>query len=272
MKGAVMSLLNTRGLALGFLLLIVPQNHSLPQQPLRPEDLGALAPPLGETQPELLFRYLLAQAKQATEKRLARLEAIRSGADFKDWQETNRRKFLELIGDLPAERTALNPRTVGGFVRDGYLVNKVIFESLPSFYVTANLYVPTTGKPPYPAVLSPCGHTENGKAFDEYQRLYIGLVKRGYVVLSYDPLGQAERYQYWDLVTNRRRFEFNEHGMAGIQQYLLGQNLARNRIWDGLRALDYLTSLPEVDGLRIACTGNSGGGTLTTYISMLAHC
>src|SRR5205823_2580580 len=79
----------------------------------------------------------------------------------------------------------------------------------------------------------------------------------------------AERYQYWDLVTNRRRFEFNEHGMAGIQQYLLGQNLARNRIWDGLRALDYLTSLPEVDGSRIACTGNSGGGTLTTYISML---
>ncbi len=118
-------------------------------------------------------------------------------------------------------------------------------------------------------MLSPCGHSDNGKAFAEYQRLYIGLVKRGYVVLSYDPLGQGERYQYWDIITNRRRFNFNEHWMAGIQQYLLGQNLARNRIWDGLRALDYLAELPEVDGERIACTGNSGGGTLAAYLPML---
>ncbi|PYV88772.1 MAG: hypothetical protein DMG05_15020, partial [Acidobacteria bacterium] len=131
-KGDSMRLWNRRWLALGLLLLIVLQNHSLAQEPLRQEDLRVFGPPLDKTHQELLFHYFLAQAKQATEKRLARLETIRSEADFKNWQETNRRKFLELIGELPEGRTALSPHTVGEFVRDGYLVRKVIFESLPS--------------------------------------------------------------------------------------------------------------------------------------------
>jgi cephalosporin-C deacetylase-like acetyl esterase len=240
------------------------------QNPLRNQNLGVIqGTPLKKEYQEMLSNYLLVQAERAAEKCLARQRDIKSQADFRGWQETNRRKFLQLIGGLPGERTPLNARVVGQIEREGYVTRKVVFESLPGFFVTANLYVPNTGKAPHPAVLSPCGHSENGKAFAEYQRLYIGLAKRGYAVLSYDPLGQGERYQYWDLVTHRRRFEFNEHGMAGIQQYLLGQNLARNRIWDGLRALDYLAGLREVDRERIACTGNSGGGTLTTYISML---
>jgi cephalosporin-C deacetylase-like acetyl esterase len=188
---------------------------------------------------------------------------------------------VDLLGGLPGglpgptngapsgERTPLNPRVVGEFARQGYRVRKVIFESLPEYYVTANLYLPTTGAPPYPGVLCPIGHAKNGKAYDVYQHLFIGLVKRGYVVLAYDPMGQGERYQYWDFLSNRRRFDFNEHDMAGIQEYLLGQSLARYRIWDGIRALDYLGSLPEVDASRLGATGSSGGGTLTTFISML---
>lgn len=218
---------------------------------------------------EMLFKFLLAQAKQANEKRVARLESIHSEADLKSWQEMNRKKFLELIGGLPTERSPLNARVVGEITRQGYVVRKVVFESLPEFYVTANLYIPTQGKPPFPAVLLPIGHSLNGKAYDIYQRLFIGLVQRGFVVLTWDPLGQGERVEYWDSLAPRRRFEFNQHGMAGLQQYLLGQNVARNFIWDGMRALDYLTSLPEVDATRIGITGNSGGGTLTTYIAML---
>jgi cephalosporin-C deacetylase-like acetyl esterase len=217
----------------------------------------------------MLYTFLLRQAGQATETRHLRLEAIHSETDFAKWQEANRQKFMELIGGLPVERPPLNPRVVGELARQGYVVRKVIFESMPGYYITANLYLPTTGPAPYPAVLSPCGHSRNGKAYDVYQHLFIGLALRGYVVLTYDPVGQGERYQYWDFVTNRRLFEINEHGMAGIQEYLLGQNFARYRIWDGLRALDYLTSLPEVDATRIGATGSSGGGTLTTYISML---
>jgi len=216
----------------------------------------------------MLPDYLQRLASEATEKRLLRLNSIQSEADFKNWQETNRKKFLELIGGLPEERAPLNAKVVGELAREGYVVRKVIFESLPEFYVTANLYVPTTGQAPYPAVLAPCGHSENGKAYDIYQHLFIGLAKRGYVVLSYDPLGQGERLQYWDFAFNRPVFT-SYHGMAGIQEYLLGQNLARYFIWDGLRGLDYLASLPEVDASHLGVTGNSGGGTLTTYISML---
>ena len=240
------------------------------QGPLRNEDLRVIqGTPLEKDYRDMLYTFLLRQAAQATENRLARLDAIESQSVFQSWQETNRRRFLELIGGLPAERPPLNARVVGELKRQGYAVRKVIFESLPGYYVTANLYVPSTGQGPYPGVLSPCGHSSNGKAYGVYQHLFIGLAQRGYVVLTYDPMGQGERYQYWNPVTNRRLFEINEHGMAGIQEYLLGQNFARYLIWDGLRALDYLTSLPEVDATRIGVTGNSGGGTLTTYISML---
>ncbi len=255
------------GFSLG--MLLISANLSA-QSSVRNEDLRVIqGTPLEKGYQEMLFNYLLHEAEKATVKRLACLGAIQSKADFKQWQETSRQAFLELIGGLPEPRTALNPQVVGEFTREGYVVRKIIFESLPEYYVTANLYVPTVGKPPYAAVLSPCGHSANGKAYDVYQHLFIGLAKRGYVVLTYDPMGQGERYQYWDFHYNRRRFELNEHGMAGIQEYLLGQNFARYRIWDGIRGLDYLTGLPEVDASRIGVTGSSGGGTLTTYISML---
>jgi cephalosporin-C deacetylase-like acetyl esterase len=227
--------------------------------------------PLEKDYEQMLPNYLLRLAGEATRKRSARLNAVQTEADFKNWQEANRRKLLELIGGLPAERAALNPRVVGEVVREGYVVRKIIFESLPEYYVTANLYVPTTGKGPFPAVLTPCGHSSNGKAYAVYQHLFIGLVTRGYIVLSYDPMGQGERCQYWDFLHHQKLLEGpdNQHAMAGLQEALLGQNLARYFIWDGIRGLDYLTSLPEVDVSRIGVTGNSGGGTLTTYISML---
>lgn len=219
----------------------------------------------------MLFEYLLGQARQMNGRRRQRLDSIRSAADLTTWQTENRRKFLELIGGLPDERTPLNPRVTGELKRNGYVVRKLIFESRPEFYVTANLYVPSTGKAPFPAVLAPNGHSRNGKAYAEYQRLYIGLVKRGYVVLTFDNVGQGERFQYWDYVFNHRGLtdKSNEHGMMGIPEYLLGRNLAREMIWDGLRALDYLAGLPEVDAARIGVTGNSGGGTLSAYLAML---
>lgn len=185
------------------------------QAQIKPEDLHVMQGSVLEAgHQDMLLNYLLRQAGAATEKRQGPLQALRSESDIKKWSDANRQKFLELIGGLPGDRTPLNARVVGEVARDGYVVRKVIFESLPEFYVTANLYVPTVGKPPYPAILSPCGHSENGKAYDVYQHLYIGLVKRGYVVLTYDPLGQGERIEYWDFLSNRQaiRLQSAWHG------------------------------------------------------------
>ncbi|HMD84087.1 MAG TPA: acetylxylan esterase [Terriglobia bacterium] len=239
------------------------------QAPLAQADLRVIPDP--SEMHQMLPSYLNKLAEEATEKRLARFNQIQTGTDFRTWQEANRRAFLALIGGLPTERSPLHARVTGEIPREGYVIRKVIFESLPEYYVTANLYVPTTGKAPFPAVLTPCGHSANGKAYDVYQHLFIGLVKRGYVVLSYDPMGQGERYQYWNFLQQETLLKGtdNQHAMAGLQEMLLGQNLARYFIWDGIRGLDYLTSLPEVDPSRLGVTGSSGGGTLTTYISML---
>jgi cephalosporin-C deacetylase-like acetyl esterase len=89
--------------------------------------------------------------------------------------------------------------------------------------------------------------------------------------LTFDPVGQGERSQFWDAAKMKSRFNLvcGEHAVLGNPLYLLGTNLARYRIWDAIRAIDYLASLPEVDAERIGCVGNSGGGTLTAYVSAL---
>ena len=183
-----------------------------------------------------------------------------------------RERVLRAIGGL-AERTPLNARVVGRLERDGYAIEKVIFESQPAFYVTANLYLPKRGRAPYPAVLFPIGHETGAKVHGTWQQMLVTLARGGYVALAYDQLGQGERSQFFDPATKESRFGRNrsttEHSMLGAQCLLVGDNVARYTIWDGIRALDYLLSRPEVDGSRIAVTGNSGGGTHTAYLAAL---
>jgi cephalosporin-C deacetylase-like acetyl esterase len=149
---------------------------------------------------------------------------------------------------------------VGRLERDGYAVENVIFESQLQFYVTGNLYIPKEGERPAPAMLHACGHTANGKAGDEYQRLCIFLAKRGFVVFSFDPIGQGERGPYGEAGSG------NEHDVVGRQCFLTGSHLANLMMWDAVRAIDYLVSREEVDADRIGITGCSGGGTLVTHI------
>jgi len=105
-----------------------------------------------------------------------------------------------------------------------------------------------------------------------YQFLYQNLVRNGFVFLAYDPIGQGERCYYWNPHTNKSEIEGPvtwEHDMPGHPLMLVGDNLTQYHIWDGMRAIDYLLTRPEVDPKRIGCTGHSGGGTLTLFISAL---
>ena len=164
------------------------------------------------------------------------------------------------------ERTPLNARVVGTLDRPAYRIEKILYESRPGHHVTANLYVPKAGKPPYPGVLVPCGHSNNGKAMEAYQSISILLASHGFVALIYDPIGQGERIQTFGDNGKPAASGTGEHTLIDIGAQLVGRSTAQYRIWDGIRSIDYLCSRPEVDSNRIGCTGNSGGGTLTSYL------
>jgi cephalosporin-C deacetylase-like acetyl esterase len=197
-------------------------------------------------------------------------EKIRTKADLESRNRYVREKFREMIHGYP-ERNALSPVVVRKEERDGYTLENVMFQSRPDFWVTGNLYVPTSRKAPFPGIISPCGHYPLARMQPDYQFAYLSLVKSGFVVLAYDPIGQGERRHYWDPQTRQADIPdpIYEHSMPGQVLLMMGEDLSHYRIWDGMRAIDYLLTRPEVDPERIGCAGHSGGGTLTLFISAL---
>ncbi|MGA8939126.1 MAG: acetylxylan esterase [Acidobacteriaceae bacterium] len=186
-------------------------------------------------------------------------------------QRTVRKKILALIGGLP-ERTPLHARIVGTVAAEGFHIEKVIYESQPHFYVTALLYVPD-GKPAgthFPAILMTPGHYPTSKAVD--YPFAAAFARNGFVVLSWDPLGQGERLQYPDPANPNHSLATRptgEHGEASLQPMLIGDPIARYFVWDAIRGIDYLSSLPEVDPHRIGALGCSGGGADTALLAAL---
>ncbi len=232
----------------------------------------SLVPAMGSSAvPVDVHEQLLELAARQEEQRRARFAVVRSKADLDLLQATLKESFLRLLDGLPASQGIPPARKTGTIDAGDHVVDKLVFESFPGYFVPALLYKPKKMTAPAPAVLSPCGHSPEGKAAVEYQILHVNLARRGYVVLTYDPVGQGERSQFWDDAKKRSQFNLScgEHTVLGNPLYLLGTSLARYRIWDGIRAIDYLTSLTEVDAARIGCVGNSGGGTLTAYIGAL---
>jgi len=248
--------------------LPLPSPAGQPDSPT--SDLGALksqgeagAPAAGK----MLRLSSLDEARVAFDRRREAIAAIKTPEDIARRKKKLREFFLRSLGEFP-ERTPLGAQTTGTLKGGGYRVEKVIFESRPNHHITANFYVPD-GKPPFPGVLLPCGHNDNGKAAEAYQRACILLARNGIAVLCYDPIGQGERLQLLDPAGKPVIRGTTEHTMAGIGALLVGRQLASYRIWDGMRALDYLASRPEVDPGRLGCTGNSGGGTMTAYLMAL---
>jgi len=237
------------------------------------DDLSVLDARRSGKRVTMLRDYLRPQVHEALTERRAAFEERKTAAEIAAWQEALTERFVASLGGFP-ERTPLRARVVGKLDGRGHRCEKIIFESRPGFFVTAVLYLPES-KSPHPAVLFPCGHSENGKAAGSYQRACILLAQNGLAVLCYDPVGQGERKQILARDESgkpiaRGRFRAtSEHTICGVAPILLGENLATYRIWDGMRAMDYLASREDIDAARIGCTGNSGGGLMTSYLMAL---
>lgn len=226
----------------------------------------------------MMKQYLTRKTAEATQRWEAEFEARRTPEQIAAWQQECRKRLWQVLGGPPPP-TPVQARLVGKVPRDGYTVDKVIFQSLPSFYVTALLFLPDAArfKPPYPGVVVPVGHTGNGKAWDEYQTMGALLALNGMVGLVYDAIDESERLQYRN---EREPFAFDKmwgselhgtygHMMIQVGSVLLGRNTAWFQVADTMRAIDYLQSRPEVDPQRIGLTGHSGGGIITAYVTAL---
>jgi hypothetical protein len=169
-----------------------------------------------------------------------------------------REHVLASAGLLPRpEKTPLRPQVFAEQKHDDYSVAKVYFESLPGFFVTGNLYTPA-GRGPFPAVLLPHGHWTYGRLenteISSIPGSAISLARQGFVAFTYDMVGYDDSRQ----VT---------HAFGGRRESLWGLSLAGLQLWNGIRSLDFLQSLPEVDPERIGCAGASGGGTQTFLLA-----
>jgi cephalosporin-C deacetylase-like acetyl esterase len=239
----------------------------LPLPILAQEDLSVFSGGKGETPPRrMVHAYLIAECQKHFDKRKDVIANLKTPDDLKKRQQELRTKFIEALGGFP-EKTDLKPQVTGKLERDGYVVEKIIFESRPNHHVTANLYLPA-GKGPFPVVLMPIGHSGNGKVAS--QNMAVMLARQGVASFPYDPISQGERRQLLD--EKGKAFipsMTNEHTLIGVGALLNGESTASYRIWDGIRALDYLCTRSELDPKRIGCTGVSGGGTLTSYLMAL---
>jgi hypothetical protein len=214
----------------------------------------------------MLPDYLRSLADEAYRKREAALTLLVSPAAITARQQWVRETLWNAIGGTP-DRTPLNARQLGTLKRGSYEIRNYVYESQPNLFIPANLYVPTPGRDRYPAVLFQSGHYWEGKAYPSYQRMCQGLAQQGYVVLAFDPMGQGERIYYRNSSGGSVLPSCDaEHTVPGKQFLLFGDTSTRFQLWDAIRSLDFLISLPLVDADRIGVTGHSGGGTLSMLL------
>lgn len=220
-----------------------------------------------------LYDQLQHQAYAALEQRDQRLTEVKTAEQISNYQHRLREFFVQQLGGFP-EKTPLNARTVKTIQADGYRIENVIFESRPNHHVTANLYLPNVvaqdASQRVPGIAVSSGHSRTAKTADYNQRFGIMMARHGMAAICFDPIGQGERSQ---IVDDAGQPAFagttTEHMLVGVGSTLVGRNTASYRVWDAIRAIDYLCSRPEIDPDRIGFTGCSGGGTLTSYVMAL---
>ncbi len=222
--------------------------------------------------PHALYNYLTQQAFAYLENRKSEVEKIRSLPEWQQRQTWVRKTLLDLIGPFP-DKTPLNAKTVRTVDKGEFKVEHIIFESQPGFYVTSSLFIPNrvTKKSKTPAVIYCSGHSPESYTSSTYQHVILNLVKKGFVVFAFDPVGQGERLGYYDPETDGSLVgpPTREHAFPGAQAFVTGGSLTNDMIWDGIRAVDYLLTRQEVAPTRIGITGRSGGGFQSAFIAAI---
>ena len=215
-----------------------------------------------------LYHHIAEESFQYLSKRIDAISQLSSKSDWEKRQNAVRGKLMKIVGPFP-EETPLNPQITGTLVKDGYKMQKLYYESQPDFYVTACLFIPDNLEGKTPAVIYCSGHSDDGFRSIVYQRVILNLVRKGFIVLAFDPVSQGERWQYLDpdFGVSKIGGPTLEHSYPGAQCFLNASSQARYMIWDGIRAIDYLLTREEVDPERIGITGRSGGGTQSSYIA-----
>ena len=217
-----------------------------------------------------LYQHLSLEATKLLQKRADENLKIKNIKGWEKHQKETLNKLWDVLGAFP-EKTPLNAKITGTVQKSGYRIENIIFESLPKYYVTASIFIPDQIQKPSPAILFCSGHSSGVYRLPGYQMPLLNLVKKGFIVLAIDPAGQGERLQYYSPETKASVIgsSTREHSYPSAQVFISGKSIARYFAWDGIRAIDYLVSRPEVDPKRIGVHGLSGGGTQTAYISAL---
>lgn len=210
--------------------------------------------------------YYGRMVRECVARRREALSAVDSPEKALDYVRLARERIRTAFGPLP-ERYVADAVVTGVVERAGVRMEKVLFECAPGFHVTGVFYRPLRLEAPAPGVLALLGHNDNGKVARNQQECCINLARKGAVVFTVDPFGQGERKQYWK--DPRRTGCVWEHNMAGKQLSLCGEFFGAWRVADAKAALDYLAARPEVDTTKLAVTGASGGGTLSSYLFAL---
>jgi dienelactone hydrolase len=191
--------------------------------------------------------------------------APKAYASLAEWQarkEFLRKQILSAAGLMPLfPKSDLHPQVFGRIEHPDYFVEKVLLETLPGYYLGGNLYRPRRPSPPngFPGVVSPHGHWAYGRlentAIASVPARAITLARQGYVVFTYDMVG------YNDTIQTPHDF-----GDKPVEQ-LWGFGPLGLQLWNSIRSVDFLQSLPGVDPNRIGVTGASGGATQTLLLS-----
>jgi hypothetical protein len=232
--------------------------------------IAALLLPAQTVEPrQKLIDYFDGVAHAELAARQQAVARIQTRAEAQQRRDMVRRKVIELIGGLPESSGPVGVKSFGTITGDGFRIEKLVYESLPGFWVTANVYVPAGREGPFPAVVLTPGHEVSGKT-GQYS-WGVNFARIGIVALALDPIGQGERLQYYDAEKKASIVggATAEHGMANLPTMLIGDDLMRYMVHDGMRAIDYLTSRKDVDAAHIGALGCSGGGTATAVLAAL---